>query len=261
MNIKGLVLLCCLALFGSAADAKSYGSGGGSKSSSSSSSSSKYGSGGGSKSSGSKYGSGGSAKPSSPSPSPSLSPSAASSWDSTSQAAKKAKSAKDYEAYKKKNAPPPQPLSAPSPSPAPRTVYRMSAPRTVVEHHYYRDPRSGYWDGYMTNWLLMQSLDTRTSWMYNHRSEFSDQQYREMMAKDAQLQARVSQLEAQGVKRDPTIAVATPPPQADETVQAPPDAEIPAGPDTNWGFWTWALILALVGGIGYVGYRTLGGKL
>ncbi len=63
----------------------------------------------------------------------------------------------------------------------------------------YRDPFSNWfwW------WLLAQSLDTRAHWAYHHRDQIDEGRYREMLRRDAQLEARVKQLEAEKVARDP----------------------------------------------------------
>lgn len=76
-----------------------------------------------------------------------------------------------------------------------RPYYGQPTPPVVI----YRDPYSDmfWW------WLLAQSLDTRASWAYHHRDSMDQARYREMLQRDAQLEARVRQLEQQGTKRDP----------------------------------------------------------
>lgn len=66
----------------------------------------------------------------------------------------------------------------------------------------YRDP---YADTFWW-WLLAQNLETRSAWAYNHRSVMDDLRYRELLARDQQLAARVKELEAQNAPRDPTAA-------------------------------------------------------
>jgi hypothetical protein len=64
----------------------------------------------------------------------------------------------------------------------------------------YHDPYSSFfwW------WLLDRSLDDRAYWAYHHRQSMDDARYRDLLARDANLQARIQQLEAQRIPRDPT---------------------------------------------------------
>ncbi len=64
----------------------------------------------------------------------------------------------------------------------------------------YHDPYSSFFWG----WLLAQSLDHRASWAYHHRDYMDQARYRDLLAHDAQLEARIRQLEAQQVPRDPS---------------------------------------------------------
>lgn len=67
-----------------------------------------------------------------------------------------------------------------------------------VQH--YSDPFGPFF--YM--WLFQNaSSNDRAQWAYNHRSEISDDRWRDMVTKDAQLEARVKQLEAEKAPRDP----------------------------------------------------------
>ncbi len=52
-------------------------------------------------------------------------------------------------------------------------------------------------------WLLDRSLDDRAWWAYHHRYDMDPARYDALVANDSQLQARVAQLEAQQVARDP----------------------------------------------------------
>jgi hypothetical protein len=63
----------------------------------------------------------------------------------------------------------------------------------------YQDPFSNvfWW------WLLAQSLDTRAHWAYHHRDAMDEARYRDLLARDARLEARIRELEREGVKRDP----------------------------------------------------------
>lgn len=80
-----------------------------------------------------------------------------------------------------------------------RTVFPNPPPRPVV---IYQDPFSNWfwW------WLLAQDLNTRASWAYHHRSDMDAARFRDLLAKDAQLEKRIHELEAKKEPRDPTYA-------------------------------------------------------
>jgi hypothetical protein len=81
------------------------------------------------------------------------------------------------------------------------TVFRTYSTRPVVV---YRDPYSSlfWW------WLLDRSLEDRSWWVYHHRYDMDPARYRALVATDAQLEARVEQLEAQQTARDPAYVPA-----------------------------------------------------
>lgn len=63
---------------------------------------------------------------------------------------------------------------------------------------YYHDPFSSvFW-----YWLLAQNLNTRATWAYHHRYDMDEARYRALLEKDAQLETRLRELEAQKVPRD-----------------------------------------------------------
>lgn len=69
-----------------------------------------------------------------------------------------------------------------------------------VFHDYYSRPPVVYNDHYNSFfwfWLLDRSLDERAAWAYNHRKEMDDARYRELLAKDAKLEAKIQELERQ----------------------------------------------------------------
>jgi hypothetical protein len=74
--------------------------------------------------------------------------------------------------------------------------YYTSPPPVVVYH----DPYSNFfwW------WLLDRSLDERAYWAYNHRQSMDERRYHDLLAHDANLEARIRQLEAEHVPHDPT---------------------------------------------------------
>jgi hypothetical protein len=78
-----------------------------------------------------------------------------------------------------------------------RTFYEPYWSRPVVVYH--DSYNSWFWW-----WLLDRSLDDRAYWAYNHRADMDQQRYRDLLARDAQLENRIGQLEAEGRSVDPT---------------------------------------------------------
>lgn len=74
--------------------------------------------------------------------------------------------------------------------------YSSYASRPVVVYH---DPYSSLFWWY----LLDRSLEERALWAYHHRADMDAARYQAMIAKDAQLEARVRQLEQEKIARDP----------------------------------------------------------
>lgn len=52
-------------------------------------------------------------------------------------------------------------------------------------------------------WMLDQSLDRQAMWMYHHRDEVDDARYKELCAKNAELDAKIKALEAKGEAKNP----------------------------------------------------------
>lgn len=84
--------------------------------------------------------------------------------------------------------------------------------RETREHHFYHHyygysgPIVHYSDPYSTFfwlWLLDRNLEERAIWAYHHRADMDTARYRDLLAKDAKLEARIRQLEAEKVARDP----------------------------------------------------------
>ena len=65
--------------------------------------------------------------------------------------------------------------------------------------YYYHDP----YNTLFFLWLWDRSIEDRAMWMYCHRDSMDSTRYRDLVAKDAQLEARIKQLEAQKTARDP----------------------------------------------------------
>jgi hypothetical protein len=81
------------------------------------------------------------------------------------------------------------------------TVFRPYYSRPVVV---YNDPFGGFfwW------WLLDQSLENRAQWAYHHRHTMDSTRYQALVEHDAELEARVRQLEAEKVATNPNFVPA-----------------------------------------------------
>jgi hypothetical protein len=108
--------------------------------------------------------------------------------------------------------PPPVPVSgggsyrAPSYIPDSTTISTRPVRIYNVFNGYTSRPWITYHDPYSSLfwwWLLDRTLDERAWWAYHHRYDMDPARYDALLATDAQLQARVSQLEAQQAARDP----------------------------------------------------------
>lgn len=75
--------------------------------------------------------------------------------------------------------------------------YRGTQPITV-EHHY----RDGY-SNLFWSWMLLQSLDNRAEWAYHHRDSMDPERYRELVASNSELKAKIDRLEQENKTRDP----------------------------------------------------------
>ena len=72
---------------------------------------------------------------------------------------------------------------------------------------YYGHPIVVYNDPFNTLFwycLLDRSLDERAYWAYHHRSEMDDARYKDLLSKDARLEARIKQLEREKLEIDPS---------------------------------------------------------
>jgi hypothetical protein len=102
---------------------------------------------------------------------------------------------------------------------------------------------------------MAQSLDTRATWAYHHRSDMDERRYQELLKHDAQLEAKIKELEAKGAKRDPAY---TPPgvepdlmytdeyAEAAYNPQAPPPPP-PRKPSTGLKVLTAVAVIGLLG--------------
>jgi hypothetical protein len=112
----------------------------------------------------------------------------------------------------------------------------------------YQDPYSNWfwW------WLLLQDRDTRALWTYHHQSDMDAARYRDLLAKDQQLESRIRDLEAKKEPRDPTYA----PPGLDPDlmyddgfVEAAINPQPPPPPPASHGLAgaMWRILLVLAG--------------
>lgn len=51
-------------------------------------------------------------------------------------------------------------------------------------------------------WLMSQNNNTRAETIYHHKDEMDPERYKELLAKDAALEAKIKELEATGIKQD-----------------------------------------------------------
>lgn len=107
--------------------------------------------------------------------------------------------------------------------PLPANSPQVSTVRNTITHERYvtYDNRaSGFYGGgfgqpmfyndfyspFLMGWLMSDALSShdRATWMYHHQSDMDQTRYREMLAKDAKLQAEIDQLKAQNLAQDPS---------------------------------------------------------
>lgn len=74
--------------------------------------------------------------------------------------------------------------------------YNRPQPTIVYRDHHDFNP--WFW-----MWLSDRALDDRAAWYYHHRGDIDEQRYKDALAKDAQLEARIRDLEAKKTPRDP----------------------------------------------------------
>lgn len=79
-----------------------------------------------------------------------------------------------------------------------RSFYSPYWSRPVV---YYHDP----YNSFFWWWLLDRSVDDRAYWAYSHRNDMDPQRYSDLLARDAQLDKRIHQLEVEQRPVDPSF--------------------------------------------------------
>lgn len=126
--------------------------------------------------------------------------------------------------------------------------YQSYSSRPVVVYH---DPY-----GSMFWWYLLdRSLEERALWAYHHRRDMDVARYQAMLAKDAQLEARIRQLEREKVARDPNYTLKgmdTDLQYSDDYVQAVYNPVPVVRPASGRGGWIVLWVLLGVASIGLI---------
>lgn len=120
--------------------------------------------------------------------------------------------------------------------------------------NYYSRPVVVYQDPYPSFfwwWLLDRSLDERALFAYHHQSTMDQQRLRDLY-KDAELEARVRQLERQGVQKDPAYTPAGIEPDLMYSNDYVDAAYNPSPSIVSW--WTVLKIILGLTGIVFVGW-------
>lgn len=127
-----------------------------------------------------------------------------------------------------------------------QTTYAKYQDRPIVIYH---DPYNSFFWWY----LLDRSLDDRARWAYNHKSDMDEQRYKDLLAKDEKLEARIKELEKNKEPKDPNYSFSDVDPDlqySDEYVDAAYNAEEKASePISGWacfGFICLIIVVAIV---------------
>lgn len=151
---------------------------------------------------------------------PSYKPSGGSIFDGFSSAAKTEQSKINFN---QANAPKPsfttpsgKPKTIDPKSPAVNVVRKNTSPqeytnyqnRSTVFYAPYSASPTNYHDSFspfLWGWMFSSSLNShdRASWMYHHKDEMDEQRYKDMLAKDSQLQLEIDKLKQSNVKVNP----------------------------------------------------------
>ena len=82
----------------------------------------------------------------------------------------------------------------------------------------------------------------RDTWVYNHRNEIDPARYEELKRKDADLEQRLKELEAQGAKKDPSYV----PPGIDRDQMYSDDYVQKAFDEKNKSHFPWGWVIGIV---------------
>lgn len=127
------------------------------------------------------------------------------------------------------------------------TFYQPYYSRPIVV---YNDP----YNSFFWYWMLDRSLEERAMWAYCHHSEIDSARYQALLAKDARLEARVRQLEANKTARDPSYVPSGIDPDlqyTDDYVDSiyNPHVESAAAPTHIGRVLFWVFMVVLIGGV------------
>lgn len=84
-------------------------------------------------------------------------------------------------------------------------TYDNRASAFYGKHYRSPQPTVAYHDPYPSffwYWLLSQDINTRAQWAYNHRNDMDESRYKDLLAKDKALEAKIQQLENGKTTRD-----------------------------------------------------------
>lgn len=118
------------------------------------------------------------------------------------------------------------------------TFYAKYQDRPVVIYH---DPYSSFFWWY----LLDRSLDQQAMWAYHHRESMDEQRYKDLLAKNDKLAAKVAELEKAKTPKDPNYKL----PDVDDDLQYSDEyVDAALNPEDSSGefgtFVFWVLIIA-----------------
>jgi len=76
---------------------------------------------------------------------------------------------------------------------------------------YARQPYNDFFSPFLMGYLLSSSVNNndRAYWAYHHKDQMDEARYQAMLAKDAELKARIDALEKEGLARDPNYVLPT----------------------------------------------------
>lgn len=99
-------------------------------------------------------------------------------------------------------------------------------------------------------WLMDRPRQDRDTWVYNHRDEMDPARYEELRRKDTDLDRRLKELEAQGVKKDPSYI----PSGVDRDLMYSDDhvKNVYKNAHTSSFPWAWIFGIVIILGLGYL---------
>ena len=134
--------------------------------------------------------------------------------------------------------------SQPKETYATRTTRQQTVFKTYVSQPMQPQAVDSTWNPYFWMWM-MDHRDRQAEWVYNHRSEISDERYKELVAKNKDLEAEVKALEDKKVVKDPNYApkeIDKDLMYSDDYVKAVQEAEEPKDDDSDFNWFLWLLV-------------------